>query len=388
MRKQIIILVGLVILLLTACGGTNRTWQEQYDLGIRYLSEGNYEEAIIAFTAAIEIDPKLAPAYVGRGDAYILSGETAENLAAAQSDYEKALILDNTFVEAYQKLAQVYLALEESDKAAELLEQGFALTGDETLQESLEDIQVNLPDPEPISDRITDLLGKTMGDVVDRYGEDYSADNYEGSTFIMYQNIGSFYFGTIVEYPDYDAIITMISWYSDEPLVGVLTGTMTYPELVAAVGEIAEKPEYSFNELDNEAFYSSGFIYQGYCVIYTWLEDPNTTASVSATIRKAEDSFEAPRYEPDMDLITERFERIGRNYLAEVLEIPVDAGFQFANIQNASGIFWNMDCYTPTDNGLRIFASFKFDPWSGRATITPEWGGEFDAEFDMDQYDY
>ena len=33
-------------------------WQEQYDLGVRYLSDGNYEDAIIAFTAAIEIDPK------------------------------------------------------------------------------------------------------------------------------------------------------------------------------------------------------------------------------------------------------------------------------------------------------------------------------------------
>lgn len=33
---------------------TTLTWQEQYDLGLRYLSEGNYEEAIIAFTAAIE----------------------------------------------------------------------------------------------------------------------------------------------------------------------------------------------------------------------------------------------------------------------------------------------------------------------------------------------
>lgn len=47
------------------------TWQEQYDLGVQYLSEGNYTETIIAFTAAIEIDPKQAPAYVGRGDARI-----------------------------------------------------------------------------------------------------------------------------------------------------------------------------------------------------------------------------------------------------------------------------------------------------------------------------
>ena len=62
-----------VLLLLSACGGNSAgTWQEQYDLGVRYLSEGNYEEAVIAFTAAIDIDPKQALSYVGRGRAYIL----------------------------------------------------------------------------------------------------------------------------------------------------------------------------------------------------------------------------------------------------------------------------------------------------------------------------
>ena len=39
-------------------------WQTQYDLGVRYLSEGNYEEAILAFEAAIEIDPRNADAYL------------------------------------------------------------------------------------------------------------------------------------------------------------------------------------------------------------------------------------------------------------------------------------------------------------------------------------
>ena len=51
------------------------TWQEQYDLGVRYLSEGNYEEAIIAFTAAIEIEPEHAEAYIGLADAYIGLGD-------------------------------------------------------------------------------------------------------------------------------------------------------------------------------------------------------------------------------------------------------------------------------------------------------------------------
>ena len=51
------------------------TWQEQYDLGMRYLSEGKYAEAILAFTAAIEIDPKRSEAYVGLADSYIGMGD-------------------------------------------------------------------------------------------------------------------------------------------------------------------------------------------------------------------------------------------------------------------------------------------------------------------------
>lgn len=73
-----------LILLLAACGQgsekTVATWEEKYDLGVRYLSEGNYEEAIIAFSAAIEIDPKRAEAYIGLADTYI-----------GQNEYTKAL---------------------------------------------------------------------------------------------------------------------------------------------------------------------------------------------------------------------------------------------------------------------------------------------------------
>ena len=39
------------------------SWQAQYDLGVRYLSEGNYEEAILAFEALRQWDfPGLEPA--------------------------------------------------------------------------------------------------------------------------------------------------------------------------------------------------------------------------------------------------------------------------------------------------------------------------------------
>ena len=68
----------LVLLCLSGCKfqRTEQQWQEQYDLGVRYLSDGNYEEAIIAFTAAIEIDPKQPDAYIGASEAYMAMGDT------------------------------------------------------------------------------------------------------------------------------------------------------------------------------------------------------------------------------------------------------------------------------------------------------------------------
>ena len=71
-------LIAVLAFSFAACSQQS-TWQEQYDLGVRYLSEGNYEEAIIAFTAAIEIEPKLADAYIGLADTYLAMGE--EDLA-------------------------------------------------------------------------------------------------------------------------------------------------------------------------------------------------------------------------------------------------------------------------------------------------------------------
>ena len=369
------------------------TWQEQYDLGVRYLSEGNYQEAIIAFTAAIEIDPKQALAYVGRGDAYVLSGETEENLTAAQSDYKKALSIDETLVEVYQKLAQVYLALGESDKMVELLEQGYELTGDETLRKTLDDTLSKASEgdaTEGSNNGIADFLGKTMGDVIERYGNNFFAGYYEGSTYISYRDIATFYFGTSVDYPDNKAVIDTILLYNSASLVGNLTGAMTYSDLANAIGDEVklEQPIYYFNEMDDYYSYSTGFTYQGYYISYLWLEDPETNVSTSVTVTKITDSYEQLYYEPDMEMITERFKRVGRNYLADVLSMPSDAGFEFTHIEYKGDVWWGMDCYAPTDNGLRIYAIFELDPWNDIATITPGWGGDFDAEFVISEYDY
>ena len=67
-------------------------WQGQYELGIRLLNEGSYEEAILAFTAAIEIEPNRAALYLARGDAYAAQEDGLENGAA---DYGQAVTLLN-----------------------------------------------------------------------------------------------------------------------------------------------------------------------------------------------------------------------------------------------------------------------------------------------------
>ena len=113
MKKRLYLLV-LSCLLLTSCAPQmdttlsveNLSWQDHYDLGVRYLSEGNYEEAILAFNAAIEIDPK-------------------------QPD-------------VYEKLAEIYIATGDTEQARKILEDGYAITGSETLQIRLAEIIASL----------------------------------------------------------------------------------------------------------------------------------------------------------------------------------------------------------------------------------------------------
>ena len=171
---------------LCACGSKAPAWQEQYDLGVKYLSEGNYQEAIIAFTAAIEIDPKQAPLYSGRGRAYVLSGETAENLAAALADYEAALALDETLAEAWLGLADVYIRQGDYDKALEVLKEGLEKTGN---------------DP-AIADKIAEIEG---GNITDSSGKKRRESSYDGEGNLLWYQIYGYPEGKSYEVTSYDA---------------------------------------------------------------------------------------------------------------------------------------------------------------------------------------
>ena len=120
MKRFCLLTLALCLLLcLPACGGkSSAKFQEQYDLGFRYLAESNYEEAILAFTAAIEIDPKSVDAYTGLANVYLAAGEYDK--ADAVWTQARAAITDAALLAQVESLAAALPQAREffgSDKA-------------------------------------------------------------------------------------------------------------------------------------------------------------------------------------------------------------------------------------------------------------------------------
>lgn len=141
-------LILTLMLGLVSCGrSVEAQWQEQYDLGVRYLSDGNYEEAIIAFTAAIDIDPKRIESYVSMAEAYQQQGEYDLAHEILMRGYEETkserlqnmldAIVANTVLNSNQELQEsiehLYQSLENDDvpAAAEEFEKWIRLNGDD-----------------------------------------------------------------------------------------------------------------------------------------------------------------------------------------------------------------------------------------------------------------
>lgn len=157
MRKAISLFAATILLIsIIGCAKTH-TWQEQYDLGVRYMSDGNYEEAIIAFTAAIEIDPRQAVAYIGRGGAnmalFAVNGNDEELLSQAADDFTDAIAIDPSIIEAYSMLSEIYLKLGDVEKAIGILHEGYEVTGDPSLRATEEELAISYASVEISIDR-------------------------------------------------------------------------------------------------------------------------------------------------------------------------------------------------------------------------------------------
>jgi tetratricopeptide (TPR) repeat protein len=81
--------------------------------GAAYLYKAQYDQAILDLSKAIEINPRLARAYSNRGWAYIKKWQYDQ----AISDFNKTIEIDPGFIEAYYYRAIVYFLVEEYDKS-------------------------------------------------------------------------------------------------------------------------------------------------------------------------------------------------------------------------------------------------------------------------------
>lgn len=150
--------VALLVLTIFLVAGCKKkmTIQDYLDLGEKYLTEANYEEAIVAFTKAIEIDPKQAAAYEKRAEVYtarIQAGgvddasqwtdEIRGFYASGEADYLKAIELEPKTAGNYEKLAELYLLAGETEKAVDILKKGYEETGDEALDKRRQEIEAS-----------------------------------------------------------------------------------------------------------------------------------------------------------------------------------------------------------------------------------------------------
>lgn len=145
----------LLAVLLAGCQ-KKMDFQDYLDLGEKYLTEANYEEAIVAFTKAIEIDPKQAAAYEKRAEVYtarIQAGgvddvsqwtdEIRGFYASGEADYLIAIELEPKTAGNYEKLAELYLLAGETEKAVDILKKGYEETGDEALDKRRQEIEAS-----------------------------------------------------------------------------------------------------------------------------------------------------------------------------------------------------------------------------------------------------
>lgn len=179
--------IGLVCIIVLALfigkNASARKVAELLDLGNKYLTEQDYEEAIVAFQEIIEIDPKCE--------------------------------------EAYRGLANVYIAMGDYESAIDILQQGIEQTGAEELAAYLEEIKEEAA--RQVSIQITDIKAESVINM-DGYGclkiqgEGSLSENWENPDSVvlpqtaLVNSSGSFIFpyqSTFLNYHVSDGIISL-----------------------------------------------------------------------------------------------------------------------------------------------------------------------------------
>jgi tetratricopeptide (TPR) repeat protein len=111
--KRIVTTLLIITAILVVFTGCKTPLEQHLDKGNSYFDQEKWDQAIIEYTAAIEIDPENAQAYANRGAAFAEQSKYDLSLV----DYNKALELDPQNAIVYYNRAIAYNYMGEYDKA-------------------------------------------------------------------------------------------------------------------------------------------------------------------------------------------------------------------------------------------------------------------------------
>jgi len=110
-------------------------------LGNKYLEEGQYEEAILAFEKTIKIDPKNISARLGLGKTYLLMGKEDE----ARKTFREVIDINPDNADEYISISEIYMDLNWNDEALLILREGYKNAGSEKIKSKMDELQQKIP---------------------------------------------------------------------------------------------------------------------------------------------------------------------------------------------------------------------------------------------------
>lgn len=108
-----VIMVCLSFLLLLSSGCGQSKLEKLLDEGITLLDSGQYEEALVKFDLALEIDPEHAKTHYLRGIVY----QSRQNFDQSIVDFSKAIKLQDDYTDAYYFRAGSYVMIRDYEAA-------------------------------------------------------------------------------------------------------------------------------------------------------------------------------------------------------------------------------------------------------------------------------
>lgn len=109
-----ILLAILASVTLIACQQTDAV-QEKMNLATEYMSEGNYEQAIVMYREVLDTEPENVEAYLGIADAYEAMEDYETGLAVLEEAYE--VTGEETLVQEIQEVEELHVAQQEALQA-------------------------------------------------------------------------------------------------------------------------------------------------------------------------------------------------------------------------------------------------------------------------------